>query len=136
MLTTYGEGQDLRTTAAPRGGRPAVPALLLTLVVSAVLAAPSLAKTSATAPPDAQTVKAEVSQIAIGKDVKVKLANGRTLRGHLARIGENSFSVRTGRHGAERQIRYDEAAKVKDPGPIGWMLLGAAIVVIVIVVVH
>jgi hypothetical protein len=112
------------------------PVLLLLLSTSLLFGSRSLARDRQTAPLSPDAVKAEVKQIGIGKEVKVRLTGGERVRGHLASIGDDSFSVRTGKHGSERQIRYDQVADVKDPGPLTWILVGAAIAVIIIVIVH
>jgi hypothetical protein len=109
--------------------------LLLLLVVAFASAAanPAFAKTAQS--PDATTVQAQVQKFGVGKSVKVQLVGGERVRGHIASIGENSFSVRLGRHKGERQIPYDQVRQVKDPGALTWMLIGAAVAVIIIVVV-
>jgi hypothetical protein len=120
----------------PLRWRSTIPLLFLLLGMMLMLNDRSFAKDRHATGPGANTVKPEVKQIGIGKDVKVKLADGRKLRGHLASIGGNSFSIRTRKHRAETQIRYDQVTEIKDPGPLTWILVGAAVAVIIIVVVH
>jgi hypothetical protein len=104
------------------------------LLFVSVLAIPGLAKApQATVP---STVEAQVKRFGVGKDVKVTLTGGKKLRGHISSIGENSFTIRLQKSKADREIRYDQVALVKDPGPLVWILVGVAVAVIVIVVVH
>jgi hypothetical protein len=106
--------------------------ILGSLFVSA-LTVPALAKAPQVTAPSA--VEAQVKKFGVGKDVKVTLASGKKLRGHIASIAENSFTIRLRKRQAEREIPYSQVALVKDPGPLVWILVGAAIAVIVIVVV-
>lgn len=81
-------------------------------------------------------VQAQVRKFGVGKDVKVTLAGGQKLRGHITAIGENSFTISQRKDKTEREISYHEVAVIKDPGPLVWILIGAAIAVIIIVAVH
>ena len=110
-----------------------VPATVLLATVA--LSCPSFGNERPATLPSPQAVKAAVTRIGVGKNVKVTLTGGRKLRGHVSRIGDDAFSIRMRRHGAEKSIQYNEVAAIKDPGPIGWMLVGAAVVIIVIFVV-
>lgn len=123
-------------TRTPLRGNSTIPLTLLLLGVILTLNSRSFAKDQQMTAPGPDTVKAEVRQIGLGKDVKVKLTDGRKLRGHLAGIGDHAFSIRTRKHQAETQIRYNQVTEIKDPGPLTWILVGAAIAVILIVVVH
>ena len=108
---------------------------LLIFLGAIVCSTRSFAKDISPASPS--TVKQEVQQIAVGKRVKVNMPDGKKVHGRLSHIGDDSFSVRTSRKGAETQIRYDEVTQVKDPpGPITWFLVGAAVVIIVILIVR
>ncbi|HXJ96021.1 MAG TPA: hypothetical protein VMT20_24545 [Terriglobia bacterium] len=129
IVTTEAPAQE----ALPRKMFGLVPLLLLLLTLAS--GSRSFAKDQ-TPPPSPDAVKAEVKQIGIGKDVKVKLSDGQKLRGHLASIGDDSFSIRTKKHGAETQIRYDQVTDIKDPGPITWILIGAGIVLITVLIVR
>ncbi|HTV56528.1 MAG TPA: hypothetical protein VMI06_16650 [Terriglobia bacterium] len=106
---------------------------LLALFVGA-LSIPALAKAPQIAAPSA--VEAQVRKFGVGKDVKVTLTGGKKLRGRISSIGESSFTIELRKSKAEREIPYNQAALVKDPGPLVWILVGVAIAVIVIVAVH
>jgi hypothetical protein len=109
--------------------------LLLLVVVAFAGAAANPAFAQAAQNPDAATVQAHVQKFGVGKSVKVQLVGGERVRGHIASIGETSFTVRLGRHKGEKQIPYAQVRQVKDPGALTWMLIGAAVAVIIIVVV-
>ncbi len=119
-----------RRPLAFRAGWPVV----LALVFGGGLALPSLAQTAQAVNPS--TVEAQVKKFGVGKDVKVTLAGGEKLRGHITRIGANSFTVKLRKSTTEQQVPYNRVVLVKDPGPVFWILIGAAIAVIIIAVVH
>jgi hypothetical protein len=127
----------LRSVNFPPIGRAALKKLfgfsLAVLFVSA-LSTPALAKAPQVVTPS--SVEAQVRKFGVGKDVKVTLAGGKRLRGHITSIGENSFTIKLRKSKADREIPYNEVALVKDPGPLVWILVGVAIAVIVIVAVH
>ena len=134
MLKSY---YSLRSTGCPRGwwlASHCARIFLMALVFGGVLALPALAQGPQATNPSA--IESQVKQFGIGKDVKITLAGGEKLRGHIARIGANSFTVRLRKNKAERELLYSQVTLIKDPGPIFWILVGAAIVVIIIVAVH
>ncbi len=98
------------------------------------LAVPSFAKVPQN--PDPSTVKAQVTKFGVGKQVKVKLVGGEKLSGHVQSIAPDSFTVKLDKSAGEKQIPYDQVLMVKDPNPLTWMLIGAAIVVVIIIVVR
>jgi hypothetical protein len=107
---------------------------ILAVVFGSVFALPSFAQSPQAA--NASAVEAQVRKFGIGKDVKIKLTSGEKLRGHISSIGASSFTVKLRKSKMERQVPYNDVAMVKDPGALFWILVGAAIVVIVIVAVH
>lgn len=110
---------------------------LLGMLLAFMLTVPSAGSAKDRNPPlTPEGAKAAVKQIGVGKEVKVRFTSGKLLRGRLSGIGNDSFSIRTSKHAFETPIRYDEVAHIKDPGPLTWILVGAAIAVIVIVIVH
>jgi len=98
------------------------------------LTVPSFAKVPQN--PDPSTVKAQVTKFGVGKEVKVKLVGGEKLSGHVQSIAPDSFTVKLDKSAGEKQIPYDQVLMVKDPNPLTWMLIGAAIVVVIIIVVR
>ena len=86
--------------------------------------------------PDAATVASQVKKFGVGKSVKVTLTGGEKLRGHIKSIDADSFTVKLSKAGGERAIPYAQVTEVKDPGPLIWMLIGAAAVILIIVAVH
>jgi hypothetical protein len=111
-----------------------VAAALLVAATVGLLTVPSLAKVPQS--PDPSAVKAQVTKFGVGKEVKVKLVGGQKLSGHIQSIAPDSFTVKLDKSAAEKQIPYDQVLQVKDPGPLTWMLIGAAIVIVIIVVVR
>ena len=122
---------------AAAGGFSIAPALRNSLVVVLVVAL-ACADTLVGFAKDAQVldpavVAAQVKKFGVGKSVKVKLIGGEKLNGHIQSIGPESFTITVSKVGGERAIPYNQVVEVKDPGPIFWMLVGAALVVIIIV---
>jgi sRNA-binding regulator protein Hfq len=86
--------------------------------------------------PDPSTVKAQVTKFGVGKEVKVKLVGGERLSGHIESIAADSFTVKLDKSTVEKQVPYDQVVMVKDPSPLTWMLIGAAIVIVIIIIVR
>ena len=86
--------------------------------------------------PDPAIVAGVVKKIGVGKPVKVTLTGGEKLSGHIRSIGVDNFTVKLSKAGGDRTIPYAQVVEVKDPGPLTWMLIGAALVVLVIIVAH
>jgi hypothetical protein len=105
--------------------------LLLVVAISETTAGAAFAQTSPA--PDPSLVAAQVKKFGVGKSVKVKLIGGEKLNGHIQSIGADGFTLRLAKAGGQRSIQYAQVAEIKDPGPIFWMLVGAAIVIAIIV---
>jgi hypothetical protein len=84
--------------------------------------------------PSPSAVETQVKKWGVGKSVKMTLQSGEQVSGHIRAIGADSFTVRV--HKKERSIPYAEVTEIKDPGPLTWILVGAAIVVVIILIVH
>ena len=109
-------------------------ALLLTVAMTGTAVAPAFAQVSQT--PDPATVENQVKKFGVGKSVKVQLVNGELIRGHIRSIGADSFTVKIGRASSPRSIPYAQVTDIKDPGPLTWLLVGAAIVVVTILIIR
>jgi len=83
--------------------------------------------------PDPSIVAAQVKKFGVGKAVKVKLIGGERISGHIQSIGTDAFTIKLSKVRGERGIPYAQVGQVKDPSPVTWMLIGAAIVIIIIV---
>jgi hypothetical protein len=86
--------------------------------------------------PDPSTVASQVKKFGVGKAVKVKLIGGGKLSGRIQSINVDTFTIKLSKAGGERSIPYAQVREVKDPGPLTWMVIGAALVVLIILVVH
>src|SRR5207248_11542869 len=107
-------------------------ALVLFMVLEGSQNVPALATSPKTLGPVAAEVK--VKKLGVGEHVMVKIVGGKKLHGHITEISERSFALQPDHENSVRQIAYDQILEVrKNPGPITWMLIGAAIVIIVIV---
>jgi len=113
-----------------RGFRPAL-VLLLAVALLGTETVPTFAKAPQT--PDPAMVETQVKKFGVGKSVRVKLVGGEQISGHIRSIGADSFTVKTGKPASEKSIPYAQVTDIKDPGPLTWMLIGAAIVIIIIV---
>jgi len=105
--------------------------LLLVVAISETTAGAAFAQTSPA--PDPSLVAAQVKKFGVGKSVKIKLVDGEKLNGHIQSIGAEGFTVKLAKAGGERSIPYAQVAEIKDPGPLFWILVGAAIVIVIIV---
>jgi hypothetical protein len=109
-------------------------ALLLVVAVLSTMTIPAFASTPKSADPD--RAKQKVEKLGVGEHVAVKRVAGKTLHGHITAIGEQSFKLHADNEIAESEIAYNQVLNVKkNPGPIGWMLLGAVVAVVIIVAV-
>ena len=86
--------------------------------------------------PDPSTVASQVKKFGVGKTVKVKLIGGEKLSGHIQSIDVDTFTIKLSKAGGERAIPYAQVGEVKDPGPLTWMLIGAALVIVIILIAH
>ena len=100
--------------------------------VMSFMAVPGFARAPKAANPEA--VKAKVEKLGVGEHVMVKRTEGPKLRGHITGIEQEGFKLKQDKTQAEILIPYNDVLQVKkNPGAITWMLLGAALVVIIIV---
>ena len=106
-------------------------AILLAVALTGTGTASAFAKESQA--PDPSLVAAQVKKFGVGKAVKVKLIGGERVSGHIRSIGTDAFTIKLSKEGGERLIPYAQVGEVKDPSPLTWMLLGAAIVILIIV---
>jgi hypothetical protein len=108
---------------------------LVLLLVAALLHAetvPAFAQTQQT--PDPSTVENQVKKWGVGKSVKMTLLSGERVSGHIRAIAADSFTVKARK--TERSILYAQVTEIKDPGPLTWILVGAAIVIVIILIAH
>lgn len=121
VTTLFGSTQVLRQGLA----------ILLAVALTCAGTASAFAKESQA--PDPSLVEAQVKKFGVGKAVKVKLIGGERVSGHIRSIGADAFTIKLGKDGGERAIPYAQVGEVKDPSPLTWMLIGAAIVILIIV---
>jgi len=103
----------------------------LALALLGTESVPSYAQAAPTPSPAA--VESQVRKFGAGKSVKVWLVGGEFITGHISSIGADSFTVKIGKKRPERAIPYAQVMKVKDPSPLTWILVGAAITILVII---
>jgi hypothetical protein len=109
-------------------------AFLLTVALMGSATVSAMAKESPA--PDPSTVASQVKKFGVGKAVKVKLQGGEKLSGHIQSIDADTFTVKLSKAGGERAIPYAQVTEVKDPGLLMWMVIGAAVVILAILVAH
>lgn len=107
--------------------------MLLAVALLGTEAVPAFAKEPQTFDPS--TVESQVKMFGEGKSVKIWLVGGEMLSGHIRSIGEDSFTVKINRH-SERSIPYAQVTYIKDPSPLMWLLIGAAIVLVTVLIVE
>ena len=77
--------------------------------------------------------KRRVERLGVGQHVMIKTVQGKELHGHILKIDSQTFTLRPD-HSTQTEIAYADVLKVrKNPGPVLWILVGAALVVIIIV---
>jgi hypothetical protein len=108
---------------------------LVFFLLAALLGAETVPAFGQTPPAtDGAAVQNQVKNWGVGKSVKMTLVSGEQVSGHIRSIGADSFTVKV--HKAERTIPYADVTQIKDPGPLTWILVGAAIVIVIILIVH
>jgi hypothetical protein len=108
--------------------------LLLTISLVGTAAAPVFSQTPQTSGPAA--VESQVKKFGVGKSVKMALASGEQISGHIRAIGDRSFTVKVSKSSNLKSIPYASVTEIKDPGPLTWILVGAALVIVIILIVH
>jgi len=106
-------------------------AILLAVALTGAGTASAFAKESQA--PETSMAAAQVKKFGVGKAVKVKLIGGEKVSGHIQSISADAFRIKLSKQGGERVIPYAQVGQVKDPSPVTWMLIGAAIVIVIIV---
>lgn len=85
-------------------------------------------------PPDPAMVESQVKKFGVGKSVKIQLVSGELIKGHIRTIGADAFTVRISRKAGDRSVSYAQVAMIKDPSDLEWVLVGALIVIVIILV--
>ena len=109
--------------------------LVLLLSVALVCTNTAIAFAKDSPPTDPTLVAAQVKKFGVGKSVKVALIGGEKLNGHIQSIGPDTFTVKLSKARGGKAIAYAQVVEIKDPSPLFWMLVGAAIVIVIIVAV-
>jgi len=123
-----------RITGASFGMTPPVRSGLAILLAVAMAGANTLSGfAQAPQAADPSMVAAQVKKFGVGKSVKVTLIGGEKLNGHIQSISAESFTITINKAGSARAIPYNQVVEIKDPGPIFWILVGAALVIVIIV---
>lgn len=106
---------------------------LLAVALLGTVTAPAFAQGPQALDPAA--VESQVRKFGVGKSVKVWLVGGEQISGHIRAIGADSFTIKISKTSTERSIPYGQVTGIKDPGPLTWMLIGAALVIVIIIIV-
>ena len=126
-MRRHASGVRLANLAVRRGM-----AVLLTLAVMTLSIGPAYGASRKM--PDPIKSHGKVKKLGVGQHVFVKLSNGTKIRGHIVGLGEDSFTLKPDKRTDTMQIAYAEVLKVREnPGPLFWMAIGAAVVIIIIV---
>ena len=67
----------------------------------------------AKAQPDPTAIQQQVNGLGVGADVKLKLADGKKLRGHIEAIAEEDFQLALEREATPRTLPYNQIAELK-----------------------
>jgi small nuclear ribonucleoprotein (snRNP)-like protein len=62
---------------------------------------------------DPTLIQQQVTDLGVGADVKVKLADGKKLRGQIQAIADQSFQLALKREGTSEAIAYDQVAELR-----------------------
>lgn len=109
---------------------------LVLLLAAAMLGTPVVpAFAQAVQTPDPAAVESQVKKFGVGKSVKVWLVGGERVNGHIRKINDDSFTLKVNRS-TERSIPYSQVTEIKDPSDLDWLLIGAAIVIVTILIIH
>src|SRR5438874_9699447 len=85
-------------------------------------------------PMDANRARIRVEKLGVGEHVMVKTVHHVELHGHIVKIDSQTFTLRPD-GGQETEIAYVDLVKIrKNPGPVLWIVIGAALVVIIIAI--
>ena len=84
----------------------------------------------------ASPIETQVKNFGVGKSVKIWLLDGEFITGHIRSIGTDSFTIKVSKTRSERSIPYSQVTEIKDPSPLTWMLIGAALVIVIILIAH
>ena len=63
--------------------------------------------------PDPTLIQRQITGLGVGADVKVKLADGKKLRGNIEAIADQSFELALKRDGTSEAIAYDQIAELR-----------------------
>lgn len=86
--------------------------------------------------PAPSSIEGQVKKFGVGKSVKIWLVSGEFITGHIRTISTDSFTVKISKTHTERSIPYSQVTEIKDPSPLTWMLIGAAVVIVIILIAH
>lgn len=65
-----------------------------------------------------QKIKAKIAKLGVGEKarVRIKLRNGRTIKGYVSSIGEDDFRLTERNTGQTETVAYGDVVEVKKPG--------------------
>lgn len=118
----------------PRSAAFRAVAVTIAICVEAAVAFAALPQT--TAGSRADQVKAAISKLGVGKHVTITLASGENVRGKIAGVGANAFSIQPNHSQTAEQIAYGDVTRIHTGASrVVWIALGVVVVAVVIVVI-
>lgn len=121
-----------RNQVRPASSRAA--AVMLAICVECATAFAALPQTAPGA--HAEQVKSAISKLGVGKHVRITLASGENVRGNIAGVGVNSFSIQPDHAATAQQIAYADVTRIHTgSNRLVWIALGVVVVSVVIVVI-
>lgn len=106
------------------------------LAISVEAAVAFAALPQAAAGSHAEQVKSAISKLGVGKHVLITLASGEDVRGRIAGVGLEAFSIQPNHTGSARQIAYGDVVRIHTgSNRVVWVALGVVVAAVVIVVI-
>lgn len=111
-----------------------VAAVMLAICVEFATAFAALPQTAPST--HAEQVKSAISKLGVGKHVTITLASGENIRGNIAGVGVNTFSIQPDHTNTAQQIAYGDVTRIHTGSKrLVWIALGVVVVAVIIVVV-
>lgn len=118
----------------PRLAAFRVVAVMLAICVETAAVFAALPQSAANS--HAEQVKSAITKLGVGKHVTITLASGQNIRGRIAGVGVDSFSIQPDRTESAQQIAYGGVTRIHTgSNRVVWVALGVVVVAVVIVII-